>query len=325
MDRRSLLQAGLAAGGMLVAGGIRAQPAWAPTRPLRIVVPFGAGGPTDVMARALGGRLGEALGQPVVVDNRPGGGAQIAAAAIKQSPADGHTLFIGDIGALAINATLFPNLSYDPVKDFAPVTMLMAAPMLLIVRADSPFRSLQDVVAAAKSGQKVTMASQGIGTGGHLLLEILNHTAAVQVLHVPYKGTAPAIQALVAGQVDTLFDLPQTALPHVQGGTARVIATASAKRAVAFPNVPTTAEAGLPEVQMDPWFAVVARAGTPEPAIRRLSEELGRAIRLPEVSQRFVDNGFAVALGTPAALGAHLKSEVDRWGAVVRRSGAKVE
>ncbi len=325
MNRRSMLRAGVAAGAALASPAF-AQPAAFPSKPLRIFVPFAAGGPTDVMARSLGGKLGEALGQSVIVDNRPGGGAQIAVGALKQSPADGHALFIGDIGALAINASLYTNLSYDPVKDLQPLTMLMSAPMVLIVRADSPFKSLQDVVAAAKSGGKpLSMASQGIGAGGHLMLEILNSTAGTSIAHVPYKGSAPAIQDIVAGQVDLLFDLLPVALPQVQGGKARVIVIGSDRRVPQLPDVPTTAEVGYPDLRMDPWFAAVTLAGTPDAAVRRLSEELGKAIRLPEVNKRFVDQGFRVDPGTPEQLGATIRSEVERWGAVVRRSGAKVE
>jgi tripartite-type tricarboxylate transporter receptor subunit TctC len=296
-----------------------------PSRAVRIIVPFAAGGPTDIMARGVSQKLGEALGQSVLVDNRPGGGAQIAAAALKQSPPDGHALFIGDIGALAINVSLYQNLSYDPLKDFQPLTLLMSAPIVLLVRTDSPIKGLREMIAMTKSGRPLTMASQGVGTGGHLALEMLKSVAGIEIAHVPYKGSAPAMQDVIGGQVDALFDVLPSALPQAQAGKIRIIAIGSGKRVGAFPDVPTTAELGLGEVSMDVWFAAVAPAGSPDAAVRRLSAELGRAIRDPAVNKRFVDVGWNVDPGTPEQLGALMKSEIERWGAVVRRSGAKAD
>lgn len=322
MHRRSILKA--AAGLPLVACRSASAQAF-PSRAVRIVVPFAAGGPTDVMARGLSQKLSEALGQSVVVDNRPGGGAQIAAAQVKQSPADGHTIFIGDIGALAINPSLYRSLSYDPIKDFQPLTMLMQAPTVLLVRADSPIKGLREMVAMAKAARPLSFASQGIGTGGHLCMEMFKSVTGLEISHVPYKGSAPAMQDVVAGQVDALFDVLPSALPQHAGGKIRILAAATAKRIPQLPDVPTTAELGYPEVAMDVWFAAVALAGTPDPAVRRLSAELGRAMRDPSVSKRFADIGFTIEPGTPEALGAFMKSEAERWGAVVRKSGARAD
>ena len=331
MNRRSLLRAGVSAGTLSAASSLTlvtralAQAAF-PSRPLRIFVPFAAGGPTDVMARGLSQKLTEALGQPVLVDNRPGGGAQIAAGALKQSPADGHTLMIGDIGALAINASLYQSLSYDALKDFTPLTLLMSAPIVLTVRADSPFKSMAEVVAAAKSGSRpVSFASQGVGTGGHLVMEMFKSMAGIEVAHVPYKGSAPAMQDILAGQVDALFELLPVALTQAQAGKVRLLAIAAPKRSSLIPDVATTAELGFAGLSMEAWFAAVTLAGTPDAAVRRLSAELGKAIRDPAVNKRFVDQGFNVDPGTPEQLGSLMKTETERWGVVVKRSGARAD
>lgn len=324
MDRRTLLGAGVSASGLMLAGVASAQAAF-PSRALRIFVPFAAGGPTDIMARNVAQKLNDALGQPVVVENRPGGGAQIAVAALKQLPPDGHAFFIGDFGALAVNASLYRNHSYDPIKDFKPLTMLMSAPMMLLVRHDSPIKSMRDIVAMAKSGRPVTMASTGVGTGGHLALEMLKYMAGIEIVHVPYRGGVPALTDIMGGQVDAMFAVLPTALPQAQAGKVRFIATGAGKRVAAFPDVQTTAEAGFPDLIMEGWFAAVILAGTPDPVVRRLSAEIGRAMRDPVITKRFVDFGFSVEPGTPEQLGALMKSEVERWGAVVRRSGATVD
>lgn len=323
MDRRTLLRAGVAGGSLMLAGRVAAQSF--PSRAVRIVVPFAAGGPTDIMARGLSQKLGEALGQSVVVDNRPGGGAQIAAAAVKQSAPDGHTFFIGDIGALAINASLYQNLSYDPIKDFAPLTMLMSAPTVLLVRTDSPIKGMRELVAMTKGGRPLSFASQGIGTGGHLCMEMFKSVAGLEMSHVPYKGSAPAMQDVIGGQVDALFDVLPSALPQARAGKIRILAAATGKRIPSLPDVPTTAELGFGDVSMDVWFAAVALAGTPDDIVRRLSTEIARAMRDPGVSKRFVDIGFNIEPGSPEQLGALMKSEVERWGAVVRRSGARAD
>ena len=324
MDRRTLLGAGVSASGLMLIRGAAAQAAF-PSHALRIFVPFAAGGPTDIMARNVAQKLTDALGQPVVVDNRPGGGAQIAVAALKQTPPDGHAFFIGDFGALAVNASLYRNHSYDPIKDFKPLTMLMSAPIMLLVRSDSPIKSMRDIVSMAKSGRPVTMASTGVGTGGHLALEMLKYMAGIDIVHVPYKGGQPALVDIMGGQVDAMFAVLPAALPQAQGGKVRFIAAGAAKRVAAFPDVQTTAEAGFPDLVMEGWFAAVILAGTPDAIVRRLSTEIGKAMRDPTVTKRFVDFGFSVEPGTPEQLGALMKSEVERWGAVVRRSGARVD
>jgi tripartite-type tricarboxylate transporter receptor subunit TctC len=327
IDRRTILRGalgvGLSASRLTVAedGGSRF-----PSRPLRVIVPFAAGGPSDTVARAIAQKLGEAFAQTVVVDNRPGGGSQIGIAVLKQSPPDGYTFMVGDIGALAVNVSLYEKLSYDPIKDFRPLTLLMAAPMVLMVRADSPYASIGDLVTAAKSGtRKVSLASQGIGTGGHLLLEVFRNSTGLDVAHIPYKGSAPAVQDVLAGQVDGLFEALPPALPSAKAGKARIIAVCADQRLTALPDVPTTTEAGFPDLKMDAWWAAVAPAGAPDAAAQRLTDEIGKAMLSAEISKRFIDQGFVVQPAGPLKLDALMRSEIERWGVVVRRSGARVQ
>lgn len=326
MNRRTLLFSALSAG-LLASNCVVAQEAGSrfPSRPLRIIVPFAPGGPSDTVARAIAQKLGDAFGQAVVVDNRPGGGSQIGVAVLKQSVADSHTFMVGDIGALAVNVSLYEKLPYDPIKDFRPLTLLMAAPMVLMVRSDSPFASIGDMVVAARSGtRKVTLASQGIGTGGHLMLEVFKKSAGLDVIHVPYKGSAPAVQDVLAGQVDGLFEALPPALPHVMAGKTRIIAVCADQRLAALPDVLTSTEAGLPDLKMDAWWAAVTLAGTPDAVVRRLADEITKAMLSAEVNKRFVEQGFVVEPGGPERLDALMRSEIERWGVVVRQSGAKV-
>ncbi|HUQ75868.1 MAG TPA: tripartite tricarboxylate transporter substrate binding protein [Burkholderiales bacterium] len=296
-----------------------------PNRPLRLVVPFPPGGPTDQVSRLLSQKLGETLGQPIVVDNRPGGGAQIAATALLQSPADGYTILIGDIGALAINKSLYQNLSYDPQRDFRAVTNVMTAPMVLIVPAKSSANSVAELLDLAKRNGRLSYASQGIGTGGHLLGEMFQKASGATLIHVPYKGGGPAMQDLIAGQVDLLFDAMGAAVPQARGGKAKILAVGDAKRSPRTPEVPTMAEAGFPDVQMVVWFGMVAHAKTPDAIIRRLNSEIVSALNSPDVSKRLSDQGFDPAPSTPEAFDALMREESVKWAAVVKASGARVD
>jgi tripartite-type tricarboxylate transporter receptor subunit TctC len=327
MNRRALLCSALFAE-LLASNRAMGQDAKSrfPSRPLRIIVPFAPGGPSDTVARAIGQKLGDSFTQSVVVDNRPGGGSQIGVSALKQSTADGHTFMIGDIGALAVNVSLYEKLSYDPVKDFAPLTLLMAAPMVLMVKADSPFASIGDMVAAARSGTRtLTLASQGIGTGGHLMLEVFKNSTGLNIVHIPYKGSAPAVQDVLAGQVDGLFEALPQALPYATTGKARIIAVCTDQRLAALPDAPTSTEAGLPDLKMDAWWAAVTLADTPDAVVRQLADEIGKAMLSAEVYKRFVEQGFVVQPGGPQKLDALMRAEIERWAVVVRRSGAKVQ
>ncbi|MDA9545026.1 hypothetical protein ACM43_11190 [Bradyrhizobium sp. CCBAU 45321] len=274
---------------MTVPGKAKAQEF--PTRPISILVIYPAGGPADLMARALAEVLRERLGQPVIVENKQGAGGQIAGAALIRAPADGHTLLIGDTASLGINKAVYANFSYDPLTDLEPVAPLMLMPMLLYVPKSSPFNSTADLVAAAKS-KALNYASQGNGSLGHLLGEMLKADAGIQLVHVPYRGSAPAMRDLIGSQVDLLFD-----------GLGP----------------------GLPNVVMSLWLGVVVRAGTPEPVVQRLSEEVGHAMRQPQVTKRFIDLGFQILNMTRAEFREFVKNEAGKSTALVKARGIAVE
>src|SRR2546421_791117 len=296
-----------------------------PSKPIRLLVPFPPGGPTDQVSRLVGQKIAESTGQPVLVDNRPGGGSQIAASALLQAPADGYTLFIGDIGALAVNPTLYEKLSYDPQRDFVAVSRVMSSPMVLLVPVKSSANSVAQLLDLAKSQGRLSYASQGIGTGGHLLAEMFKSATSAPLVHVPYKGSAPAMQDLIAGQVDLLFDLMGAGLPQARGAKAKLLAVGTRERSPRAPEVPTMAEAGYPDVVMTVWFGIVAKSGTLDSLVRTLNGHIVSALNSPEVSKRLYDQGFDPSPSTPEEFGAQMRSEREKWGAVVKSSGARVD
>jgi len=296
-----------------------------PSKPMRILVPFPPGGPTDVVSRLVGQKITEVTGQPVVVDNRPGGGAQIAAAALLQAPADGYTMMIGDMGALAINVTLYEKLSFDPQRDLQAVSNVMSSPMVLIVPVKSPAKSVAELIEAGRSQGRLSYASQGVGTGGHLLAEMFRSSSGAQLIHVPYKGGAPAMQDLISGQVEFLFEVMGAALPQARGGKARMLAVAADARSPRAPDLPTMAEAGYANVVMTVWFGMVARSGTPDAVVRALNGLIVGALNSADVSKRLVDQGFDPAPSSVEQFAALMKSEREKWGAVVKASGARVD
>jgi tripartite-type tricarboxylate transporter receptor subunit TctC len=308
---------------MALAGAASAQSF--PSRSIRLLVPFPPGGPTDQVSRLVGQKITESTGQPVVVDNRPGGGSQIAAAALLQAPADGYTVMIGDIGALAVNPTLYEKLAYDPQRDFVAIGRVMSSPMVLLVPTKSPANSVAQLLELAKSQGRLSYASQGIGTGGHLLAEMFKAASGAPLVHVPYKGSAPAMQDLIAGQVDLLFDLMGAGLPQARGGKARILAVGTPERSPRAPEVPTMAEAGYPGVVMTVWFGLVAKSGTPEPLVRALNAQTVAALTNPEVAKRLYDQGFDASPSTPEEFSMQMRSEREKWGAVVKSSGARVD
>jgi tripartite-type tricarboxylate transporter receptor subunit TctC len=311
-----------------VAAALIALQAWGqafPQRPIRLLVPFPPGGPTDNVSRLLSQKLGETLGQAIVVDNRPGGGAQIAASALLQSPADGYTLLIGDIGALAVNKSLYQNLSYDVQRDFRAVSNVMTAPMVLLVPANSTASSVGQLVDNAKRSGRLSYASQGIGTGGHLLGEMFKNASGTTLTHVPYKGGGPAMQDLIAGQVDMLFDAMGAALPQARGGKARILAVADAKRSPRAPDLPTMGEAGYADVQMVVWFGIVTHAKAPDAIVARLNSEIVSALNSTDVAKRLSDQGFDPAPSTPQQFDALMRQEAVKWAAIVKASGARVD
>jgi tripartite-type tricarboxylate transporter receptor subunit TctC len=297
-----------------------------PSKPLTLLVPFPPGGSTDMVARVIADKLQAGLGRTVVVENRPGGGAQIAASVLMKANADGHTLMIGDTGALAVNTTLYPKLSFDPLKDFAPVTALVSTPLVLVVSPNNKAAKASDIVAQAKKNpQGVSYASQGIGTIGHLLGEQLRARSGAPFHHVAYKGSSPALQDVMAGQVEMLFDPVSTAWPMISAGKVKALGVAAARRSPALPQVPTLAEAGVPGVEGSVWWGMVVKAGTPPAAVKRLNAEIHKALASPDVVKRFAELGLESTPTSPERFGEFMKAEVARWAPIVKASGATVD
>lgn len=295
--------------------------AWAqayPSRPIIIVVPFPPGGLSDPVARLVGRKLGEALGQPVIVENKPGAGSQLAAAAVKNALPDGYTLFMGHMGSQALNIHLYSKLNYAPT-DFVPITSLVQTPHWLIVNKDSPAKSVADLVEMSKAKpDSLTFASQGVGTGGQLLGEMFKVRSGVTGTHVPYKGSGPALLDLLANRVDYFFDSVSTSLQFVRDGKLRVLAVASAKRLPQAPDTPTLAEVGYPGMELSFWFGLFARAETPAPILARLNTELVKIVNSQEMRDATVPIGVEPVSSTPAELTARIQTESVRWGKVIK-------
>lgn len=296
-----------------------------PSRPIRFVVPF-PGGFSDALARQVGAKLGASLGQPVVVENKPGASGQIGAQEVLRASADGHTLFMGHIGTHAINPHLFARLAYDPRKDFVPVTLLATVPNLLVVHPSVSARTVGELVALAKAKPgALAYASPGNGTSGHLAAELFKSRAGIDLVHIPYKGAAPALQDLIGGQVQLLFDTLAQAYPQAKSGRVRALAQTGATRHPTAPDVPTMDEAGFRGWQTGPWFGVFVRAGTPEAVVQRLNAALVAALAQPDVRSSLTAQGATPVGDTPEAFGAFIRAESARWGAVVKEVGIRAE
>ncbi len=297
-----------------------------PAKPITIIVPFPPGGVTDPVARTVGQRMSESIKQPVIVDNKPGASGIIAAEYVKKAPADGYTVLMGFTGSHAVNPSLYSKLPYDPVKDFQPVTLLISSAHILVVPADSPAKSVADLVAMAKAKPGgLTFASQSIGSGGHLLGEMLKAQTKTNLTHVPYKGSAPALQDMLAGRVDLFFDAVVTSLPYVREGRLRALAIANKTRSPLLPDVPTMAEAGFPGVEMDQWFGMFVPVGTPQPVVRKLNEEFVKAVRSPDIAKSLTDRGLDVVTNTPEEFAALIRTDTATLSKVVKESGARVD
>ncbi len=297
-----------------------------PSKPIRWVVPFPPGGAMDAIARTLGEKAGKTLGQPFVIENKPGAGGNIGADFVAKQPGDGYTLMITSIG-MATNKPLYGKLSYDPIKDFAPVSLLAVVPNVLVTNATQPdVKTAKDVIAAArKAPGKLTYASAGNGTSIHLAGEVFTSLAQVDMLHVPYKGSGPAVSDLLGGQVNYMFDSITSARPHIESGKLRALGLTTAKRSKSLPNVPTLAEAGLPGYEVSPWFAVFMPAATPKDIVAKVNSALLEAMKDPDVVKRFETIGAEPVGSTPEEMAQHLARESERWTKLIQERGIKLD
>jgi tripartite-type tricarboxylate transporter receptor subunit TctC len=297
-----------------------------PNRPVRWIVPFAPSGPTDLMSRAVAEKLSQRLGQPFVVDNRPGAGGNIGAEVVSKSAPDGYTLMIGHVGTHAINATLYPKLAFDPVRDFTPITLIATLPLALVVNASLPVRNVKELIAYAKANPgKLNFASAGNGGPTHLTGELLKSSARIDIVHVPYKGNAAALTDLVAGRVQMMFSNMLTAMPHVRAGKLRALAVSSPKRSPQAPDLPTIAESGVPGFNSVPWYGALGPARLPKSIVTKLHDAIAAAIAQPDMRERFVAQGIDLQSSTPEEFGALIRSELVKWRTVVRQAGAKVD
>ncbi len=319
MLRRSLLSLPPV---LALAATARAQPAY-PSRSIRLVIGFAPGGSTDVVARVMSGRLQSLLGQSIVIDNRPGGGGNIATEAVSHATPDGYTLLLGTIGALAINPTLYRDLSFDPLKDLTPISRVSTVLNVLAVPVDRPWRSVAELIAAAKARpDTLTCASSGIGSAGHLANEQLNMLAGIRTVHVPYRGGGALQADLVSGKVDYAFTTALNAVPQAEDGRLRLLAVPDARRSRLLPEVPTMAENGLPGFEMVDWTALMGPRGLPEPVVQRIGEAIRATLTDPELVANLADRRVEVHPSTPQELTQYLRDETAKWAPIVRASGA---
>lgn len=297
-----------------------------PNRPITILVPFAAGGSSDVVMRLVAQKAAESMNQTIIIDNRPGGAGNVAAVAVKNAAPDGYLLMMGHTGTHAVNPSLYADLRFDPVKDFQPVVPLMAFSNILLVPEASPARSAGDVIALAKSRPDgLTFGSPGIGTGGHLMGSLLSKNTGARFVHVPYRGVAPALTDLVAGRADFMFASYISAVSHIQGGSLRMLAIAAEKRHPLLPDLPTMAEAGYPEATMVQWFGLFAPAGTPAPVVQKLNAEFVKALQHDDVRKAVRAQAVDILSGTPEDLAALVRRDIERLGRIVKESGATAQ
>ena len=285
-----------------------------PAKPVRIIVPFPAGGTADILARILGEKMSESLGQPVVIENRAGAAGGIGAAMAAKSPPDGYTLFMGTTGTQTMNPVINSKLGYDPFKDFAAVSNFAASPFVLVVHPAFPAKTLAELIEAARrEPRKLQYATFGTGSSAHMTGEMFRTRAGVEIVHVPYKGAPQAITDVIAGHVQMTFSLLPSVLPHIKGGKVRAIAVAAPQRDPSLPDVPTFAEAGMPDFLSDSWYGILAPAGTPAPIVAKLNAEIHRVLALPEVRQRLAQEGAAPVGNTPAQFDEQIRRELAHW------------
>ena len=325
-SRRDFSLGALAAAAALMAPGLANAQAAFPSKPITIVVPFSAGGTTDLLARIVGQALSVELGQTVIIDNRAGAGGNIGGQLVAKSAADGYTLFMGTVGTQAINASLYKKMPFDPIKDFAPLTRVANVPNLLVANPAQPYKSVAELIAYAKANPgKVNFGSSGNGSSIHLSGELFKAMAKVDMVHVPYKGSSPAVTDLLGNQIGIMFDNMPSAIQHVRSGKLRPLAVTTAKRSPELPNVPTIAEAGLPGYEATSWFGLFAPAATPVAVTLKLNAAIVKVLALADVKKRINEQGAEVYTETPAQFAAFIKTEAVKWGQVVQESGASIE
>jgi tripartite-type tricarboxylate transporter receptor subunit TctC len=329
--RRLMLAATLLAAGAALPAAAQ-QAAW-PTKPVRLVVPFAPGGTTDILARAMATELTKALGQPFVVDNRAGAGGNIGADIVAKSAPDGYTILMGTVGTHAINTSLYAKMPYDPVKDFAPISLVAGVPNVMVVNAEKAralkIASVQDFIRYAKANPgKLNMASSGNGTSIHMAGELFKTMTGAYMVHFPYRGSGPALMDMVAGTMDVMFDNLPSAMQQIKGGKLTALAVTSAQRSAALPDVPTVEQAGGPALkgfEASSWFGLLAPAGTPPEIVNRIQQEVAKAIKTPDVSEKLLAQGAIPSGNTPQQFAALIDAELKKWAPVVKASGAKVD
>jgi len=324
--RRLLISAGL----FPATSALRAQSGW-PNKPVRIVVPFAAGGTTDILARALAPELGKAFGQTFIVDNKPGAGGNIGADAIAKSAPDGYNLLMGTVGTHAINAALYPKMPFDPVKDFVPIVLVAGVPNVLVINTAkaeaNKINSVADLIRYAKANPgKLNMASSGNGTSIHLSGELFKTMTGTYMVHFPYRGSGPALLDLIGGTMDVMFDNLPSALPQIKAGKLKALAVTSATRSAAVPDLPTIAEAGpVKGFDASSWFGLLAPAGTPAEIVNRIQQETAKALQSPVLKERLLSQGAIPGGQSPAEFAKFIAAETAKWAQVVKASGAKVD
>ncbi|HEY3047715.1 MAG TPA: tripartite tricarboxylate transporter substrate binding protein [Polaromonas sp.] len=327
LGRRSTLLAGAAVLLAALAPAAMAQSGAGtyPNKPVRFVVPFPAASATDVVARAIGQKLGDKWGQPVVIENRPGAGGNLGTDVVAKAPNDGYTILWGTV-ANAISASLYTKLSYNFQTDFAPVMLVAKTPLVLVANKTVPASTVSQLIAHAKGqSDKIAFGSGGIGTSNHLAGEMFNNLTGIGMVHVPYKGTPAAYTDLVAGRVGVMFDNIVAAMPQIKAGQLKAIAVTSAKRSAALPDVPTVSESGLPGFEAVSWLSLLVPTGTPQPIIEKINRDVTAVLALPEVRERLAATGAELAPGTPAELDAFIRTEMTKWARAVKASGAQAD
>ena len=317
------------------AAGAAALPSWAqsawPSKPVRIVVPFAAGGTTDILARAVAPELAKAFGQPFIVDNRAGAGGNVGAEIVAHSPPDGYTLLMGTVGTHGINRALYDKLPYDPIKDFAPITMVAGVPNVMEMQTEKAkalgINNVRDFIRYAKANPgKLNMASSGNGTSIHLSGELFKSMAGVYMVHFPYRGSGPALMDMVGGTMDVMFDNLPSSLPQIKAGKLKALAVTSSKRSAVLPDVPTIEEAaGLKGFDATSWFGLLAPAGTPTDIVNRIQQEVAKSLNTPAIKEKMLSQGAIPSGNTPAEFTKHIDAEHKKWAKVVKDSGAKVD